>query len=167
MPPTPVRSLADELRSWDDERLVSLLEQRPDLTVPPPPDLGGLATAAVSRLSVQRAVDGLDARTLQVLEVMAVSPEPVSSGELTRRWGAPVSGPLAHLRGLGLVWGGARSLHLVRAARESLGPHPAGLGPPLAEALGRRSPQRLAEVMEDLGLPPSGDPDTALARLAA
>ncbi|MBT0767474.1 helicase-associated domain-containing protein [Kineosporia sp. J2-2] len=166
MPPTPVRSLADELRSWDDEALVSLLEQRPDLTVPPPADLGGLATAAVTRLSVQRAVDGLDARTLQVLEVMAVSPEPVSSGELSRRWGAPVSGPLAELRGLGLVWGGARSLHLVRAARESLGPHPAGLGPPLAEALGRRSPQRLAEVMEDLGLPPSGDPDTALARLA-
>jgi hypothetical protein len=161
-----VRSLADELRSWDDEALVSLLVQRPDLTVPPPADLGGLATAAVSRLSVQRAVDGLDARTLQVLEVLAVSPEPVSSGELSRRWGAPVSGPLARLRSLGLVWGSVRSLHLVRAARESLGPHPAGLGPPLAEALGRRSPQRLAEVMEDLGLPPSGDPDTALARLA-
>ncbi|GAA3631798.1 helicase-associated domain-containing protein [Kineosporia mesophila] len=167
MPPTPVRSLADELRSWDDEALVSLLEQRPDLTVPPPVDLGGLATAAVSRLSVQRAVDGLEARTLQVLEVLSVSPEPVSSGELSRRWGAPVSAPLARLRGLGLVWGGIRSLHLVRAARESLGPHPAGLGPPLDEALGRRSPQRLAEVMEDLGLPPSGDPDTALARLAA
>jgi len=164
--PSPVRSLADELRSWDDEALVALLERRPDLSVPAPTDLGALATAAVGRLSVQRAVDGLEARTLQVLEVLAVSPEPVSSGEVSRRWGAPAAEPLTRLRGLGLIWGGPRSLHLVRAARECLGQYPAGLGPPLVEALGRRSPQRLAEVLEDLGLPPSGDPDTALTRLA-
>jgi hypothetical protein len=166
VPPSPPRSLADELRRWDDATLVSLLEQRPDLTAPVPTDLGSLAVAAASRLSVQRAVDGLDARTLQVLEVLAVSAEPVSAAEVSRRWGASATAPLAVLRGLGLVWGGSRSLRLVRAARESLGPYPAGLGPPLADALGRRSPQRLAHVIEDLGLQPTGDPETGLARLA-
>jgi len=164
--PTPSRSLADELRRWDDEALVALLEQRPDLTAPVPTDLSSLAVAAASRLSVQRAVDGLDTAALQVLEVLAISPEPVSAAEVARRWGAPVAAPLAVLRGLALVWGGARSLRLVRAARDSLGPYPAGLGPPLAEALGRRSPQRLADVVEDLGLPPAGDPETALRRLS-
>jgi hypothetical protein len=167
VPPPPPRSLADELRRWDDAALVALLEQRPDLTAPVPTDLGSLAVAAASRLSVQRAVDGLDARALQVLEVLAVSPEPVSAAEVARRWGASVTAPLAVLRGLALVWGGARSLRLVRAARDSVGPYPAGLGPPLAEALGRRSPQRLAHVIEDLGLEPAGDQETGLARLAA
>ncbi len=122
--------------------------------------------AAASRLSVQRAVDGLDATALQVLEVLAVLPEPVSAAEVSRRWGAPATGPLAVLRGLALVWGGTRSLRLVRAARDSVGPYPAGLGPPLADALGRRSPQRLAHVIEDLGLEPAGDPETGLVRLA-
>jgi hypothetical protein len=167
VPSTPPRSLADELRRWEDEALVTLLEQRPDLTAPVPTDLGSLAVAAASRLSVQRAVDGLDASALQVLEVLAVLPEPVSAAEVSRRWGAPASDPLTVLRGLALVWGGTRSLHLVRAARDSLGPYPAGLGPPLADALGRRSPQRLADVMEDLGLPPAGDPEVALRQLAA
>lgn len=166
VPPSPPRSLADELRRWDDVTLVALLEQRPDLTAPVPTDLGSLAVAAASRLSVQRAVDGLDARALQVLEVLAVLPEPVSAAEVSRRWGASATAPLAVLRGLALVWGGARSLRLVRAARDSLGPYPAGLGPPLADALGRRSPQRLAHVIEDLGLEPAGDPETGLVRLA-
>jgi hypothetical protein len=166
VPPSPPRSLADELRRWDDEALVALLEQRPDLTAPVPTDLGSLAVAAASRLSVQRAVDGLDARALQVLEVLAVLPEPVSAAEVARRWGASATAPLAELRGLALVWGGSRSLRLVRAARDSLGAYPAGLGPPLAEALGRRSPQRLADVIEDLGLEPAGDPEVGLVRLA-
>jgi hypothetical protein len=166
VPPIPSRSLADELRRWDDEALVTLLEQRPDLTAPVPTDLASLAVAAASRLSVQRAVDGLDTAALQVLEVLAILPEPASSAEVSRRWGASVTAPLAELRGLGLVWGGARSLRLVRAARDSLGSYPAGLGPPLADALGRRSPQRLADVMEDLGLPPVGNPEVALRTLA-
>jgi hypothetical protein len=37
----------------------------------------------------------------------------------------------------------------------------------MADALGRRSPARLAELLEDLQLPPSGDPEVALDRLAA
>ncbi len=162
----PARSLADELRSWPDADLLALLRARPDLAVPRPNEFATLVSRAASRASVQRAVDGLDTASLQVLEVLATFGEPASPAEVSRRWGAPAGPVLRTLRSLALVWGPARSPRPVRAVRDVLGPHPAGLGPPLAEALGRRSPQRLTQVLEDLGLPPSGDPDTALARLA-
>jgi hypothetical protein len=160
------RSLADELRSRPDDDLVALLRARPDLAVPRPNEFATLVARAASRAAVQRAIDDLDAAELQVVEVLAVLGEPATPGEVSRRWGAPAGPVLARLRALALVWGTPRALRLVRAARDVLGPHPAGLGPPLADALGRRSPQRLAQLLEDLGLPPAGDPDAALERLA-
>lgn len=161
------RSLADELRSWPAERLVALLRARPDLTVPLPTDLTSLAARASSRAGVQRALDGLDTPALQVLEVIAVLPEPASPTEVRRCWGAPAAAVLTRLRDLALVWGPQRSVWMVRTVRDLLGPYPAGLGPPLAEALGRRSPQRLTQLLEDLGLAPSADPGTAVPRLTA
>jgi len=160
------RSLADDLRRRDDDEIVRLLARRPDLGVPLPADLTTLAARAATRASVQRALDGLAAPALQVVEVLAALPEPTTTGEVGRRWGAPAGDVLEDLRLLALVWGTPRALRLVRTARDVLGVHPAGLGPPLAEALGRRSPARLADLLDDLGLAPSGDPDTALARLA-
>ncbi len=164
--PAAPRSLADDLRGRDDDALADLLARRPDLSVPLPPDVTSLAAAAAGRLSVQRAVDGLDTPTLQVLEVLAVLPEPVSSAEVGRRFGAPATAQLATLRALALAWGTPRSLRLVRAARDTLGVHPAGLGPPLADALDRRSPQRLEELLHDLGLPATADPVEALRRVS-
>jgi hypothetical protein len=164
--PGAPRSLAEELRGLPDEHLVRLLRERPDAAVPPPPDLATLAGRLGNRASVQRAVDLLDTACLQVLEVVVALPGPVPEAEIDRRWGAPAEGPLRRLRELALVWGAPGALHPVRAARDVLGPHPAGLGPPLAEALGRRSPSRLAELVEDLGLPPTGDPEAALRSLA-
>ncbi len=160
------RSLAEELRGRADAELARLLRERPDLTVPVPADLSALAARAAGRVSVQRVVDGLDTASLQVLEVLVVLPEPTTATAVSRRWGADADPVLARLRRLGLLWGSERRLYLVRAARDLFEPHPAGLGPPLAEALGRRSPSRLTELLEDLGRPPTADPDTALVRLA-
>lgn len=159
------RSLADEFRSWPDSTLLALLRARPDLAVPRPNEFGALAARAASRAAVHRAVDGLDTAGLQVIEVLATLPEPVTTTEVSQNWGAPAGPVLARLRALALVWGTPRALHLVRTVRDVLGPYPAGLGPPLTEALGRRSPQRLAQLLDDLGLPAAGDPDTALQRL--
>src|SRR4051794_21813915 len=162
----PPRSLTDELRSRPDAALAALLRDRPDLAVPLPPDLSALGVRAAGRLSVQRALDSLDAPALQVVEVVAVLAEPGTPGQVSPLWGAPPGAVLERLRELAIVWGTPRSMRLVRAARDVLGPHPAGLGPPVADALGRRSPGRLADLLDDLGLPATGDPETALARLA-
>lgn len=145
---------------------MALLRARPDLAVPAPAELTTVATRAAGRASAQRAVDGLDAATLQVLEVMAVHDDPVATSTVSQRWGADARPQIGRLRDLALIWGGPRTLRVVRAAREALGPFPAGLGPTLREALTRRSPQRIAELMDDLGLPPRGDPETALRGLS-
>lgn len=163
----PPRSLADDLRLRDDADLVHLLAERGDLAVPVPTDLGSLAVRATTRASVQRALDLLDAPALQVVEAMAVLPEPVTPAAVGRAWGADAREPLARLRRLALVWGTPRALRLVRVAREVLGPHPAGLGPPLEQTLERRSPARLGALAEQLGLGGIGDPVRAVTEVTA
>ncbi len=167
------RSLAEALRAASDDAVADLLSWRIDLAVPMPWDLSSVAVRAGSRASVQRALDHLDTPTLQVVEVLALLPEPTDLATVARHWAAPDPGVpelgrvLARLRTLALVWGDDDALRLVRTVRDVLGPQPAGLGPMLAEALGRRSPQRLAHLLDDLGLPATGDPETALERLTA
>lgn len=174
-PPAPVkargrregpRSLADDLRERDDAALVELLQARADLAVPVPTDLGSLAVRATTRASVQRALDQLDAAALQVVEVLAVLPEPTTPAAVSRAWGADAREHVAALRRLALVWGTPRALRLVRVAREVLGEHPAGLGPPLAATLERRSPARVAALAEALGLGEIGDPVRAAAEVS-
>ena len=136
--PAAPRSLADELRSWDDARLVTLLRARPDLVTPVPPDLASLAARATTRASVHRALDGLDAFTLQVLDALAALDEPARRGEVARLLGLRVSdvGPAVDLlRDLALVWGRDDALRLVLTVRDAVGPFPAGLGPPAGATL--------------------------------
>jgi hypothetical protein len=139
---------------------------RPDLAVPVPADVATLAARATTRAGVARALDRLTAPQLQVAEVLAVLPEPADGADVSRLWGADAAAVLGQLRELALVWAGDGGLRLVRMARDLLGPFPAGLGPPLAEALDRRSPAALAELGARLGVAPSGDPPTLLARVA-
>ncbi|GAA0296746.1 helicase-associated domain-containing protein [Kineococcus aurantiacus] len=168
MPTAPApRTLAEDLRARPDEDLQALFTARPDLAAPLPTSSTALATRATTRASTQRALERLDTPTLQVAEVLAVLPDPTSVTAVSKAWGAKAGEVVADLRRRALVWGPDRRLHLVAAVRDLLGPHPAGLGPTLADALGRRSPQRLAELLEDLGLEVSHDPEVALRRLTA
>ncbi|MEW9265842.1 helicase-associated domain-containing protein [Kineococcus endophyticus] len=165
-PKSTPRTLAEDLRARADEDLRALFAARPDLAAPLPTSSSALATRATTRASTQRALERLDTPLLQVAEVLTVLPDPTSVTAVSKAWGAKAGDVVAELRRRALVWGPDRRLHLVSAVRELLGPHPAGLGPSLADALGRRSPQRLAELLEDLGLEVSHDPEVALARLA-
>ncbi|NUR62912.1 MAG: helicase-associated domain-containing protein [Catenulispora sp.] len=165
------RSLADELRSWPVARLANLLAQRPDLTVPPPASIAALAERASQRASVALAMDRLDAFTLQVLQALAVSPEPVTAASTAALLGLPAEGAVREavtlLRDTALVWGPDEGLRPLVNAREALGENPVGLGTPLASALNNSSPAWLQGVLRRLGLPATPDPVTAVGSLAA
>ncbi|MGV0851992.1 helicase-associated domain-containing protein [Mycolicibacterium phlei] len=60
------------LADLPDERLVRLLELRPDLTQPPPGTTAALAARAQSRQSVKAATDDLDFLHLAVLDALVV-----------------------------------------------------------------------------------------------
>ena len=169
--PVRRRSLADELRSWPVARLANLLALRPDLAVPPPASIAALAERASQRASVALAMDRLDAFTLQVLQALAVSPEPVTPESTAALLGLPAEGAVREavtvLRDTALVWGPDEGLRPLVNAREALGEHPVGLGPPLASALNNSSPAWLQGVLRRLGLPATPDPVTAVDSIAA
>ena len=100
--PTPApRTLADQFRSWPDERLSALLEARPDLATPAPHDSSQLAARVVVKASVLRALDGLDALELTVLQslVQGTDPETLPAAP------EAVAGAVERLESLALVWG--------------------------------------------------------------
>ncbi|MFF0285581.1 helicase-associated domain-containing protein [Streptomyces sp. NPDC005262] len=187
---TPPRTLAEALRSRDDESLAGLLRARPDLLSPVPNDITQLATRAGTRASVVRALEHLDRFALQTAEALAVAPDPTPYETLLAlltgdgqddgtarddvgtaiRSAAP--GALATLREQALVWGEDDRLRLVRTARELLAPSPqhpspTGLGPTVAEATAGMSPGRLQEILAAAGLPATHDPVSAVASLSA
>jgi hypothetical protein len=179
----PSRTLADDLRSRDDDALAALLRARPDLLSPVPGDLTQLATRAGTRASVVRAVERLDRFALQAAEALAIGPDPcpyetlqalltgiAPTEETTAAVDARLPQALRTLRARALLWGGDDRLRLVRTARTVLAPappgiSPTGLGPTLAEAASGMSPTRLQEIVAANGLPATHDPVSALASL--
>src|ERR1700743_3334421 len=60
------------LADLPDERLIRLLQLRPDLAQPPPGSIAALAARAVARQSVKAATDELDFLRLAVLDALLV-----------------------------------------------------------------------------------------------
>src|SRR5258706_2189115 len=140
-------TLVDYLRALPDDGLGALLRLRPDLVVPVPADVSQLAARAQSRVSVARALDGLDRFSLEVLDGLRyVRGEgglaPVDALlALAAEAGAeptPVRNAPDALRDRVLVYGSDAQLHMVGAIDELMSPYPAGLGRPAGE-LGRQA----------------------------
>ena len=101
------------LADLPDERLVRLLELRPDLTQPPPGSIAALAARAQARQSVKAATDELDFLALALIDALLVlqaDSTPVAVTKLIALIGdrAPepaVSAALDDLRERALVWG--------------------------------------------------------------
>ena len=139
-PPTPVgvRTLTEALRRFDADALTRLLGLRPDLAYPVPADVAELSAQATTTSSVTRALDGLNAWQRVVAEALAALPDPAALGDLAALLGAEPAGcsaAVVDLRERALLWGADDELHLVRAARDHLGPYPGGLTPPSSRPL--------------------------------
>ncbi|MCW2522533.1 MAG: hypothetical protein JWO63_868, partial [Frankiales bacterium] len=164
---TPAASLTDALRRATDAELIALLRKRPDLALPAPVDLATLASRASVRSSIARALDGLDAFTLRVLEVVTVLGSGTGVDEV-RDWFAEVApatvlAAVGRLRDLLLIWGEDDDLHPAGAVREVLGPYPAGLGRTAADLFAMVNDMALAPLLRRLGLPPATQPASGRA----
>jgi hypothetical protein len=170
-------TFTEHLRALGEAGLVALLERRADLAVPPPAGIRGLAARAANRASVERALAGADAHLLTVLEAALALEDPSSipGGSTVARLAEAIGGDPDEVAAavgsgldLGLLWsdrptgteargrGGVvpdLPLHPAPGLMEVLGPYPAGLGPALTTALRRRTPQALARLASDLGVP--------------
>jgi hypothetical protein len=101
------------LAGLPDDRLIRLLELRPDLAQPAPGSTAALAARASSRQSVKAAADELDFLRLAVLDALLVrhaDHAAVPAGELvallgSRAPGADVAAAVDDLKERALVWG--------------------------------------------------------------
>lgn len=130
-----------------------------------------LANRASVRTSVGRALDGLDAFSLRVLEVTCCLTEPTSEDELAG-WFAEadrsaVRAAVVRLQDWGLLWGSAQRLHPVGTAREVIGDYPAGLGRPAAELFGRLPEHALVPLLRRFELVPASQQAAGIAVAAA
>src|SRR3954468_15100729 len=119
----PGAPLGAWLAELPDERLIRLLELRPDLTQPPPGSIAALAARAQARQSVKAATDELDFLHLAVLDALLTlhaDTTPVPLSKLTslidgRAGEDAVTAAVDDLRERALVWGDTE----VRVAAEA------------------------------------------------
>lgn len=136
-------TLADQLRALPDEALAALLRLRPDLVVPVPTDMSALAVRAQSRVSVARALDGLDEFTLRILDAARLTCDSehgetsveailtLAAGQRGDR--AATRAAIDRLRARFLLYGPESALRVAAGVDEVCSPYPAGLGRPAAQ----------------------------------
>ncbi|MDX1887247.1 helicase-associated domain-containing protein [Mycolicibacterium sp. 120270] len=151
----PGTPLGAWLADLEDERLIRLLELRPDLTQPPPGSIAALAARAQARQSVKAATDGLDFLRLGVLDALLTlhaETTPVALTKLTALLGDRVdedaiAAAVDDLRERALVWGDSE-LRVAAEASSGLPWYPGQAvleGPEYADA---ETADRLAGVDE-------------------
>ena len=110
---TPGIPLGSWLAELPDDRLIRLLELRPDLAQPPPGSIAALAARAQARQSLKAATDELDFLRLAVIDALLVlqaDTAPVPVAKLLTLIGdrapeAEVLDALADLKARALAWG--------------------------------------------------------------
>lgn len=187
--PSGAASVAGALRRRSAESLAELLDARPDLASPPPTDFTDLAARVVTRASVRRCVDHLDAWHVAVLETVTALPEPVTpepvAALLHRAHGVSgqadetrVLAALRKLESLALTWAdGATRWRVPLGVREEFGRHPLGLAaaedaPDVVDPPTDLSDAEAGALLRLAAGPPVGtvrviEPDTPVGRLVA
>ena len=161
------RTLADWLGRQDDDFLAQLIRTRPDVAFPPPQDISSLAARLSVRISVSRAMDELDAWTLQVLDGLLLGPAPGGVGDvLAMTTGATrqdVDSAVRRLLELALIWGVPDAANVISAVRDAGNRFVGGLGRPAAELFIAYPNDDIRTVMRHLRLPYAAQPNaTAL-----
>ncbi|RBY75245.1 hypothetical protein DQ238_20140 [Geodermatophilus sp. TF02-6] len=148
--PAPA-TIAAWLRTRGDEQLGALLAARPDVARPAPSDVVALTSRLAVPLSVDRALDELDAATLQVLDVVLLSSDGVGAADLPTALpevpDAVLGTAVDRLTTRALLWGD-EVLHAPDPVRRAVR-YPAGLGRRAVElrlALPADLPAALAEL---------------------
>jgi hypothetical protein len=150
-PPAPA-TLASWLRTRSDEQLAALLATRPDVARPAPSDVVALASRLAVPVSVDRALDELDAATLQVLDVVLLADtDGVDAADLPAALPAVpddvLQAAVDRLTTRALLWGDD-VLHAPEPVRRAVR-YPAGLGRRAGElrlTLPADLPKALAEL---------------------
>ncbi len=153
---TPGIPLGSWLAELPDDRLIRLLELRPDLAQPPPGSIAALAARAQARQSLKAASDELDFLRLAVIDALLVlqaDTEPVPVAKLLTLIGdrapeADVLDALEDLKARALVWGDAD----LRVTSEAGGGLPWYVGQVTLEDAGQ-SAERIAELIDGLDDP--------------
>jgi hypothetical protein len=91
--------------------------------------MSALAARASAAPSIARVLDGLTTWEIQVLETLAVLPEPISMEALLEISGSNALTPVEKFRTLALIYMDEEHIRILTSVRDSLGPEPAGLGP--------------------------------------
>jgi Helicase conserved C-terminal domain len=135
-------TLTEHLRALPDGALAAVFSRRPDLLTPPPTDISALAARAQSRVSVARALDGLDLFSIEVLDAARLTRDP-HDGDTTSLAAVlaltataeadQVRAAVRQLEDLVILYGTDDALHIVAAVDEVSSPYPAGLGRPASQ----------------------------------
>jgi hypothetical protein len=153
---TPGIPLGSWLADLPDERLIRLLELRPDLAQPPPGSIAALAARAQARQSVKAGTDELDFLRLAVIDALLVlhaETAPVPVAKLLTLIGDRAPEPevleaLDDLKERALVWGDTE-LRVASDAGAGLPWHPGQVT--LEDAA--QSPEQIAGLIDGLDDP--------------